>query len=129
MRGVLKPRSKVILSRVTSGNRDAVEAAIAPMNESCFEDEKQFPARFLRIAGEHVLQISTYPLFVSHPKPVSFAPEDHFGIATKDYPATCLRECEIEVRREPAIYRRQLLANKCRHINLSRRRSSLFPCR
>jgi hypothetical protein len=81
---VLKSGSQVILGCTTACDGKSIETTVAPMNKSCFENQKQLSPRFMRIVRQHILQIGAETLFVAHPKSVSLTTENRFRISAED---------------------------------------------
>ena len=90
------------------------------MNKRRFQNQKQFTAG-LRIFArqQNVFKISIQPLLVSHPKTFALRAENNLGIPAEDKPSPCLGEREIEMWRQAAIDRSELLPNKRRNVDLS----------
>src|ERR1700742_4962663 len=98
MRGVLEAGSEIVFCGPAAVNPNAVEAAVASMNKSCFENQKYLAARLMRISRENKLKVSAYTLLVAHVKTVAFSAKDGFRIPAKDETSSGLRKREIEMR-------------------------------
>src|SRR5689334_20441064 len=90
------------------------------MNKRRFQNQKQFTAG-LRIFArqQNVFKISIQPLLVSHPKTFALRAENNLGIPAEDKPSPCLGEREIEMWRQAAIDRSELLSHKRGDVDLS----------
>src|SRR5215510_7362757 len=106
---ILKSGSKIVFSGFASGHWRTAQATCSAVNESRFENQKQFTARLLILAGKkHVLEIRVQSLLVTHSKPIAFGAENCFRVSAKNKTTTRLGEREIEMRRQSSADRREL---------------------
>src|SRR5437588_13131760 len=90
------------------------------MNESCFQDQKQFVTRRLIFPWQqNVFSIGLNTHLVTHAKTGALCPQNSFRVAAKNNSAACLGKRDVEVRRCSAVNWSQLLAHKRRRIYLS----------